>query len=181
MDKTSADLSLELDEKDKEIAEAIRVKEEVHQAILNLRRQKIELDVALSKAKYNYDTWKIERTQIASAFWHAKNQGLWKKPPYATKPISSSKTISEPSTKANFAGYAEKSRLPADTTLSTRASLCLADTIYQTLFQFAGIATNMHTLGKTYFQRRWQQNMGKRGLMTMKIGGMKKQNSQASG
>ena len=75
-EKTSADLSLDLDAKDKEIAEAIRVKEEVHQAILNLRRQKIELDVALSKAKYNYDKLKIERTQIASAFWHAKSAGL---------------------------------------------------------------------------------------------------------
>ena len=76
MEKTSADLSVELDAKDVEIAEAIRVKEEVHQALFNLRRQKIELDVALSKAKYNYDKLKIERTQISSAFWHAKSAGL---------------------------------------------------------------------------------------------------------
>lgn len=76
MEKTSADLSVELDEKDREIAEAIRVKEEVHQSILNLRRQKIELDVALSKAKYNYDKLKIERTLLASSFWHCKSAGL---------------------------------------------------------------------------------------------------------
>lgn len=76
MEKTSADLSVELDAKDREISEARRVQEEVHQAILNLRRQRIELEVALSKAKYNYDKLKIERTLIASAFWQARNSGL---------------------------------------------------------------------------------------------------------
>jgi len=76
MEKTSADLSVELDAKDKEIAEAIKAKETVHQEILALRRKKIDLDIMLSKAKYNYDKLKIERTLIASAFWHAKNSGL---------------------------------------------------------------------------------------------------------
>lgn len=76
MEKTSAELSVDLDSKDQEISESRKALEEVHQAILNLRRQKIELDVALSKAKYNYDKLKIERTLIASAFWHAKNSGL---------------------------------------------------------------------------------------------------------
>jgi hypothetical protein len=76
MDKSSADLGLELDDKDREISESRRIMEEVHQSLLNLRRQKIELDIALSKAKYNYDKLKIERTLLASHFWSAKNQGL---------------------------------------------------------------------------------------------------------
>jgi hypothetical protein len=76
LEKTSADLSVELDEKDREISEAIRVKEEVHQKILDLRRQRIELEVILSKAKYNYDKLKIERTLLASSFWHARSAGL---------------------------------------------------------------------------------------------------------
>jgi len=76
MDKSSADLSLDLDDKDREISESRRIMEEVHQQLLTLRRQKIDLDIALSKAKYNYDKLKIERTLIASAFWHAKSAGL---------------------------------------------------------------------------------------------------------
>jgi hypothetical protein len=75
-DKSSYELSLEIDEKDKAISEAIRVREEVHQAILELRRKKIELDVSLSKAKYNIDKLKIERSLLSSAFWHSKNQGI---------------------------------------------------------------------------------------------------------
>ena len=76
MDKSSAELSVELDSKDREIGEARRVMEEVHQAILDLRKKRIELDVSLSKAKYNYEKLKIERTLLASAFWQAKNAGL---------------------------------------------------------------------------------------------------------
>ena len=76
MDKTSAELSVDLDAKDGEIAEAIKAKELVHQEILALRRKKIDLDIALSKAKYNYDKLKIERTLIASHFWSAKSAGL---------------------------------------------------------------------------------------------------------
>jgi len=76
MEKSASELSLDLDTKDREISEAIRVKEEVHQAILDLRKQKIELDIALSKARYNYDKLKIERTLLSNAFWNAKNQGL---------------------------------------------------------------------------------------------------------
>ena len=76
MEKSSSELSNELDDKDREISESRRVMEEVHQQLLNLRRQKIELDISLSKAKYNYDKLKIERTLIASAFWHARSAGL---------------------------------------------------------------------------------------------------------
>ena len=76
MEKSSHELSLELDDKDREISESRRIMEEVHQQLLNLRRQKIELDISLSKAKYNYDKLKIERTLIASHFWSTKNQGL---------------------------------------------------------------------------------------------------------
>jgi len=76
MDKSSAELGVDLDAKDKEISEARRLMEEVHQALLDLRFKKLELDRTSSRAKYNYDKLKIERTLIASAFWHAKNQGL---------------------------------------------------------------------------------------------------------
>jgi hypothetical protein len=76
MEQSSAEISVLLDEKDKEISEAIRVREEIHQAMLDLRRKKIELDVALSKAKYNIDKLKIERTLLNSRFWHCKNSGL---------------------------------------------------------------------------------------------------------
>jgi hypothetical protein len=76
MEKTSADLSVELDAKDNEISEAIKAKEMVHQEILALRRKKIDLDISLSKAKYNYDKLKIERTLLASHFWSAKSAGL---------------------------------------------------------------------------------------------------------
>jgi len=76
MEKSAAELSVELDAKDNEISEAIRVKEEVHQAMLELRRKKIELDSLLSKARYNYDKLKIERSLLSSSFWHARNSGL---------------------------------------------------------------------------------------------------------
>ncbi len=76
MEKSSAELAVDLDEKDREISEARRVMEEVHQSILNLRRQRIELEVSSSKARYNYDKLKIERTLLANAFWQAKNSGL---------------------------------------------------------------------------------------------------------
>ena len=76
MEKTAADYSNDIAETDKLIAEAIRVKEEVHQAILDLRRKKIELDVALSKAKYNVDKLKVERSLLMHEFFNAKNSGL---------------------------------------------------------------------------------------------------------
>ena len=76
MEKTAADFSNDVAEKDKEIAEAIRVKEEVHQAILGLRKQKIELDVSLSKAKYNLDKLKVERSLLMHAMFSARNSGL---------------------------------------------------------------------------------------------------------
>ncbi len=76
MELSAADYSNLIDEKDKEISEAIRIKEEVHQTMLDLRRKKIELDSALSKARYNIDKLKIERSLLSSQFWHCKNQGL---------------------------------------------------------------------------------------------------------
>ena len=76
MEKTSADFSNEIDEKDKEISQAITVLETVHQEILALRKQRIELDSSVSKARYNLEKLKIERSLLKSAFWHCKNQGL---------------------------------------------------------------------------------------------------------
>lgn len=76
MEKTAADLSNEISEKDKEIAIAIRDKETVHQAQLDLRRKKIELDVAMSKANYNVEKLKVERSILVHDFYAAKNSGL---------------------------------------------------------------------------------------------------------
>lgn len=76
MEKTAVDYDQDIQAKDLEIAEAIKSKETIHQEILNLRRKKIDLDMALSKAKFNLDLLKIERTQLVSHFWHCKNQGL---------------------------------------------------------------------------------------------------------
>jgi hypothetical protein len=76
MEKTSADFSNDIAEKDKEIATAIRCKEEVHQAQLELRRQKLDLDVALSKANYNIEKLKIERSLLMHDMFAARNSGL---------------------------------------------------------------------------------------------------------
>lgn len=76
MEKTSADYSQEISDKDGEIAEAIRQKEIVHQALLDLRRKKIELDISLSKARYNVDKLKIERSLLVHKFYSCKDQGL---------------------------------------------------------------------------------------------------------
>ena len=76
MERTASEIGNEIAEKDKEISEAIAVKEVVHQSILELRKKKIELDVALSKARYNIDKLKIERSLLNHDFWSAKNSGL---------------------------------------------------------------------------------------------------------
>jgi len=76
MEKTSAELSNDIDLKDKEINEAIKSMEVIHQELLNLRKQKIDLDIALSKARYNKEKLKIERSLLVSQFWSAKHQGL---------------------------------------------------------------------------------------------------------
>ena len=76
MEKSASDYSNDIAEKDKEIAEAIRAKEEVHQAQLDLRRKKIELDVMMSKANYNVEKLKVERSILVHDFYAAKNQGL---------------------------------------------------------------------------------------------------------
>ena len=76
MDKSSAEISTEIDSKDKEINEAIKSMEIVHQELLNLRKQKIDLDIALSKARYNKEKLKIERSLLVSQFWAARHSGL---------------------------------------------------------------------------------------------------------
>jgi hypothetical protein len=83
MEKTSAEIGVEIDAKDKEISQAIREKEIVEQAIISLDRdilekriQKKELEMSLSKAHHIITQKKIERTSLNNAFWHAKNQGL---------------------------------------------------------------------------------------------------------
>jgi hypothetical protein len=76
MELSSSELGNLIDEKDKEIAEAIRLKEEIRQEQLNLRRKKIELDSSHSKAQYNYEKLKIERSLLSSRFWAARHSGL---------------------------------------------------------------------------------------------------------
>ena len=76
MEKSAADYSNDIAEKDKEIALAIRLKEEIHQAQLELRRKKIDLDSSSSKASYNIDKLKIERSLLMHAMFNARNSGL---------------------------------------------------------------------------------------------------------
>ena len=75
-EKTAADFSNDIAELDKQIAIAIRDKETVHQAILDLRKKKIDLDVALSKARYNLEKLKVERSLAMHSFFNARNSGL---------------------------------------------------------------------------------------------------------
>jgi hypothetical protein len=76
MEKTASDYATEIAEKDKEIAQAIADKEVVANAIFTLRKQKMELDQAMSKCRYNIDKLKLERSLLNHAFWNAKNSGL---------------------------------------------------------------------------------------------------------
>ena len=76
MEKTSADFANEIAEKDKEISKAIADKEIVANEIFTIRKKKMELDQAMSKARYNIDKLKLERSLLNHAFWSCKNQGL---------------------------------------------------------------------------------------------------------
>lgn len=76
MEKTSADFSNDIAEKDKEIAAAIAAKEVVANEIYSLRRKKMDLDQAMSKCRYNIDKLKLERSLLNHAFWSARNSGL---------------------------------------------------------------------------------------------------------
>ena len=75
-EKTAADYSNEIAELDKEVSTAIMAKEEVHQAILELRKKRIELDSVKSKASYNLDMLKVKRSLLVHAFYNARNSGL---------------------------------------------------------------------------------------------------------
>jgi len=76
MEKTASDYSNDVAELDKQIAECIKVKETIHQEILDLRRKKIDLDSVLSKARYNLDKLKIERSLAMHNFFNCKNSGI---------------------------------------------------------------------------------------------------------
>jgi len=76
MEKSASDYSNEVAELDKQIADCIKSKETIHQEILELRKKKIELDSALSKARYNLDKLKIERSLAMHGFFNARNSGL---------------------------------------------------------------------------------------------------------
>ena len=76
MEKTSAEFANEIAEKDKEISKAIADKEIVANEIFTIRKKKMELDQAMSKARYNIDKLKLERSLLNHSFWSCKNQGL---------------------------------------------------------------------------------------------------------
>ena len=76
MEKTAADYSNEIAELDKEIALAIRNKEEVQQAIYRLQRERIALNEARSKASCNLDLLKNQRSLLMHAMFNARNSGL---------------------------------------------------------------------------------------------------------
>lgn len=76
MEKTAAELANEIAEKDKEISKAIADKEVVANEMFILRRKKMDLDQVMSKARYNIDKLKLERSLLNHSFWSAKNQGL---------------------------------------------------------------------------------------------------------
>ena len=76
MEKTAADWSNEVAETDKEISEAIRQNEEVAQAILDLRRKRIELESARSKAKCNLELLKVKRSLQMHNVFNCRNSGL---------------------------------------------------------------------------------------------------------
>lgn len=76
MEKTAAEYSNDIAEKDKEISQAIADKEVIANEIFTIRKKKMELDQAMSKARYNIDKLKLERSLLNHAFWSAKNAGL---------------------------------------------------------------------------------------------------------
>ena len=76
MEKTAADFANDIADKDKEISLAIADKEIIANEIFTIRKKKMELDQSMSKARYNIDKLKLERSLLNHAFWNAKNQGL---------------------------------------------------------------------------------------------------------
>lgn len=82
-EKSSADIGVEMDEKERELQSAIRALFEVEQEILLLSRQIIDLqgkkkDFEMSKLKatQNLRVIQSELKILKNAFWASKNQGL---------------------------------------------------------------------------------------------------------
>lgn len=76
MEQTASDYANQIAEKDKEIAKAIAEKEVVANEIFTLRRKAMDLNQLMSKARYNIDKLKLERSLLNHSFWSAKNSGL---------------------------------------------------------------------------------------------------------
>lgn len=80
---SSAEISVEIDKKENELAGAIKNSYTVEQEKLLLQReiltkqtQKKDLEIALSKAGHIVKQLNIELKLLRSAFWTAKNSGL---------------------------------------------------------------------------------------------------------
>ena len=76
MEHTASDYANQIAEKDKEISRAIADKEVIANEIFTIRKKKMELDQAMSKARYNIDKLKLERSLLNHSFWSCKNSGL---------------------------------------------------------------------------------------------------------
>jgi hypothetical protein len=83
MSLSSTDIAELISRKEKEIQEALRVKEVVDQEdihidrqILELRLKKKDVESAQSKATHNVRQLELERKQLEKQFWACKNSGL---------------------------------------------------------------------------------------------------------
>jgi len=83
MEKSSAEISVEIDELEKELSKALKNLEivenqeiELSKEILKRRLEKKDIEVAVSKAKYVVRELHLRISQAKKAFWSAKNSGL---------------------------------------------------------------------------------------------------------
>jgi len=83
MDKSSYDISLEIDKKEKSLSELLKTNQVVEEEKLNLQKKildmqssKKDLEISLSKSSHNIKQINIELKLLKSKFWGAKNSGL---------------------------------------------------------------------------------------------------------
>ena len=80
--ENSYDISIQQDEKEKELSQALKNLQEIEQAelllardILDLQRERKDLQIAKSKANHIVKQINIELRLLKSSFWKAKNSG----------------------------------------------------------------------------------------------------------
>jgi len=83
MDKSSYDISLEIDNKERELSELLKTNQIVEEEKLNLQKKildlqskKKDLEISLSKSTHSIRQMNIELKLLKSKFWGAKNSGL---------------------------------------------------------------------------------------------------------